>query len=104
MFSIRQKLMLGFSGLLVIVAVIGVMTIVQIRHLGDAIDVILRENYRSVVACQEMKEGLERVDSGIVFTFARGGGGCRRPAPGRGRHEALLEGFDGCDGQYHFTG
>ena len=57
MFSIRQKLMLGFGGLLVIVAVIGVMTILQIRHLGEAIDVILRENYRSVVACQEMKEG-----------------------------------------------
>ena len=69
MFSIRQKLMLGFGSLLVIVAGIGVMTIVQIRHLGEAIDVILRENYRSVVACQEMKESLERVDGGIVFTF-----------------------------------
>jgi len=68
-FSIRQKLMLGFGGLLVIVAVIGGMTILQIRHLGEAIDVILRENYRSVVACQEMKESLERVESGIVFTF-----------------------------------
>ena len=69
MFSIRQKLILGFGGLLVIVAGIGVMTIVQIRHLGEAIDIILRENYRSVVACQEMKESLERVDRGIVFTF-----------------------------------
>ena len=69
MFSIRQKLMLGFGGLLVIVAVIGVMTIVQIRQLGEAIEVILRENYRSVVACQEMKESLERVDRGILFTF-----------------------------------
>ena len=69
MFSIRQKLMLGFGGLLTIVAVIGVVTIVQIRHLGEAIEVILRENYRSVVACQQIKESLERVDRGIVFTF-----------------------------------
>jgi len=69
MFSIRQKLMLGFGGLLTIVAVIGVVTIIQIRHLGEAIEVILRENYRSVVACQQMKESLERVDRGIVFTF-----------------------------------
>ena len=69
MFSIRQKLMLGFGGLLAIVAGIGVMTILQIRHLGEAIDVILRENYRSVVACQEMKESLDRVDSGILFTY-----------------------------------
>jgi two-component system, NtrC family, sensor histidine kinase KinB len=69
MFSIRQKLLLGYGGLLVIVAVIGIMTIVQIRELGGAIDVILRENYRSVVACQNMKEAIERVDSGVVITF-----------------------------------
>jgi two-component system, NtrC family, sensor histidine kinase KinB len=69
MFSIRQKLLLGYGGLLAIVAVIGLVTIVQIRELGDSIDIILRENYRSVVACQEMKEAIERVDSGVVFTF-----------------------------------
>jgi signal transduction histidine kinase len=42
----------------------------QINQLGRAIDVILRENYRSVIACQEMKESLERIDSGVLFTFA----------------------------------
>jgi signal transduction histidine kinase len=70
MIGIRQKLMLGFGGLLGIVAVIGVMTMIQIGDLGQAIDVILKENYRSVVACQEMKESLERIDSGILFTIA----------------------------------
>jgi signal transduction histidine kinase/HAMP domain-containing protein len=70
MIGIRQKLMLGFGGLLSIVAVIGVLTMVQIGDLGRAIDVILKENYRSVVACQEMKESLERIDSGILFTLA----------------------------------
>ena len=89
MFSIRQKLILGFGGLLVIVAVIGVMTIVQIRHLGEAIDVILRENYRSVVACQEMKEAIERVDSGIVFTFL----GEEADADGRRQIEAGMKLF-----------
>jgi two-component system, NtrC family, sensor histidine kinase KinB len=70
MIGIRQKLMLGFGSLLGIVAVIGVMTMIQIGDLGRAIDVILKENYRSVVACQEMKESLERIDSGILFTIA----------------------------------
>jgi len=70
MVGIRQKLMLGFGGLLVIVAVIGVLTMLQISDLGQAIDVILKENYHSVVACQEMKESLERIDSGILFTLA----------------------------------
>ncbi|MGE5258213.1 MAG: ATP-binding protein, partial [Hyphomicrobiales bacterium] len=51
------------------VAIIGALTIAQIRHLGEAIDVILRENYRSVLACQEMKESLERTDSGVLFSF-----------------------------------
>ena len=69
MFSIRQKLFLGFGGLLAIVAVIGALTIAQIRHLGEAIDVIMRENFQSVMACQEMRESLERIDSGVLFTF-----------------------------------
>jgi len=70
MIGIRQKLMLGFGSLLGIVAAIGVLTMLQIEDLGRAIDVILKENYRSVVACQEMKESLERIDSGILFTLA----------------------------------
>lgn len=70
MIGIRQKLMFGFGGLLAVVAVIGALTMAQINNLGQAIDVILKENYRSVVACQNMKESLERMDSGILFTLA----------------------------------
>ncbi len=60
---------MGFGGLLLILLVVGIQSIVQFRDLGQSIDIILRENYRSVVACQEMKEALERMDSGIRFTF-----------------------------------
>jgi signal transduction histidine kinase len=67
--SLRQKLALGFGGLLVIIAAIGIHNITRITALGQTIDVILRENYRSVVACQEMKEALERMDSGAVFVL-----------------------------------
>ena len=70
MIGIRQKLVLGFGGLLAVIAVVGAMTMVQIDDLGKAIAMILRENYRSVVACQDMKESLERMDSGILFTLA----------------------------------
>jgi two-component system, NtrC family, sensor histidine kinase KinB len=66
MIGIRQKLILGFGGLLVVVGIIGVMTMAQISELGKAVDVILRENYRSVIACQDMKESLERLDSGFL--------------------------------------
>ena len=69
MLGIRQKLSLGFGGLLIIILIIGVQSIIQLTRLGVSIDVILRENYRSVIACQEMKEALERMDSGILFAL-----------------------------------
>ena len=67
MIGLRQKLSVGFGGLLVIILIIGVQSIIQLTKLGESIDVILRENYRSVIACQQMKEALERMDSGILF-------------------------------------
>jgi signal transduction histidine kinase len=69
MLGLRQKLALGFGGLLVIIAIIGVQSVLNLTKLGESIDVILRENYRSVIACQQMKEALERIDSGLLFTL-----------------------------------
>jgi two-component system, NtrC family, sensor histidine kinase KinB len=70
MIGIRQKILLGFSGMLAIVAVMGFLTVNQIDHLGTAIDVILRENYRSVIASQEMKEAIEKIDISLLSSFA----------------------------------
>jgi len=67
MFALRHKLLLGFGGLFLVIALIGIQGITKVTDLGDAIDVILRENYRSVIACQAMKESLERMDSGAQF-------------------------------------
>ncbi len=67
MFGLRQRLSLGFSGLLVIILLIGIQGIREITELGPSIDVILRENYRSVIACQHMNEALERMDDGALF-------------------------------------
>src|SRR5512134_1820170 len=65
--TLRQKLALGFGGLLLIIAAVGVLSVFQFRELGRAVGVVLRENYESILACQEMKESLERMDSGAVF-------------------------------------
>lgn len=69
MLGIRQKISLGFGGLLLIIIVIGSQSITQLDRLGDSIDVILRENYRSVIACLQMEESLERMDTGALFTL-----------------------------------
>jgi NtrC-family two-component system sensor histidine kinase KinB len=77
MLGLRQKISLGFGALLVIIIVIGTQSLLHLSRLGASIDVILRENYRSVIACQQMKEALERIDSGTLFVLlghAREGG------------------------------
>ncbi len=70
MIGLRTKLTIGFGSIMVIVAGIGLLIMAQLSVLGEAIDVILRENYKSVIACQNMKEALERIDSGILITIA----------------------------------
>lgn len=66
----RTKLILGFAGMLAILIAVGVESITLLDELGGSIDVILRENYTSVVACERMKEALERMDSGALFALA----------------------------------
>lgn len=69
-FGLRGKLALGFAGLLALLFLVGAQSISMLQRLGGSIDVILRENYKSVVAAQEMKEALERIDSGALFALA----------------------------------
>jgi two-component system, NtrC family, sensor histidine kinase KinB len=69
MLGLRHKLILGFGVLLAILLAVGGQSISYLSRLGESIDVILRENYRSVIACQQMKEALERIDSGLLFTL-----------------------------------
>lgn len=69
MLGLRQKITLGFCGLLAILLIIGIQGILNITRLGGSVDVILKENYTSVIACQRMKEALERIDSGLLFTL-----------------------------------
>ena len=70
MLGLRHKLLLGFGGLLLIIALIGLQSITKVTTLGGAIDVILKENYQRVLACQDMKESLERMDSGALFILS----------------------------------
>lgn len=66
-FTLRQKLLAIFCFFLLIASLIGIQSINYFKQLGKSIDVILRENYRSVLACQQMKEALERIDSGTLY-------------------------------------
>jgi NtrC-family two-component system sensor histidine kinase KinB len=67
--TLHRRLLLGIAPLLLILLAVGIYAIFLFSRLGGAIDVILRENYRSVVAAQNMKEAAERMDSGLLFTL-----------------------------------
>ncbi|NTU96279.1 MAG: cell wall metabolism sensor histidine kinase WalK [Chlorobiaceae bacterium] len=70
MIGIRQKILLGYGGILLIVAVMGFLTVTRIDRLGSAVDVILRENYRSVVASQKMMETIDKIDTALLSSLA----------------------------------
>jgi len=66
----RKRILKGLIPLLGLLIAIGCYAIVLFFRLGGAIDTILRENYASVVASQNMKESAERMDSALFFTLA----------------------------------
>jgi signal transduction histidine kinase len=47
-----------------------VFSVVAISYLGSHSQTILKDNYRSVLAAQRMKEAIERMDSGALFIVA----------------------------------
>lgn len=67
--TLQTKLLIGIAPLLVIMIGLGLWAVVMFTRLGNNIDVILRENYRSVLAAEGMKESLERVDSSLLFAI-----------------------------------
>ena len=60
--GIRTKLVIAFAGLLLIVAAVGVLSIHTLNESSQAIQRILRENYDSVAACDNLKVALEKMD------------------------------------------
>jgi signal transduction histidine kinase len=65
--TLNRRLLLGTAPVLLIFLAVGIYAIFLFSKLGGAIDVILRENYQSVVASQNMKESAERMDSGLLL-------------------------------------
>jgi signal transduction histidine kinase len=69
-FSLRGRIFLTPAPLLVLLAVLGSAGAWLLYHLGGRIDVILRENYESVIAMEQLNEALERIDSSFQFAIA----------------------------------
>jgi signal transduction histidine kinase len=66
--SLHTRLRLGLGAIAVVLALFSVAAVLSLNRLGGAVATILKENYASVVACENMKEALERQDSAAQFT------------------------------------
>ncbi|HEY0791279.1 MAG TPA: ATP-binding protein [Chthoniobacterales bacterium] len=66
----KRQILIGLLPILCLFAGVGLYAIVLFRDLGGKIDVILKENYRSVLAGEAMKEGLARMDSAVFLALA----------------------------------
>ena len=65
--SLRKKILLGYSITLVLMGLVIGWAVLNLASLGKASEAILRENYRSIDAAENMIDNLERQDSEILL-------------------------------------
>lgn len=68
--SLKSQLLISHLVLVAILSVLLAGAVTEFSHLGQSIDRIVRDNYDSVIAAENMKETLERQDSAATFFLA----------------------------------
>ena len=69
--NLRNKLLLSFLIFIAALVALGVWSALSLRELGEVSRRIISSNYDSVVAAQDMKESLERMDSAALFLLLK---------------------------------
>ena len=65
--TLRKKIFIGYGISLVLMVLVLVWAFINLWDLGQASDVILRENYKSILAAENMVYSIERQDSAILL-------------------------------------
>jgi len=68
--SLKKKLQFSYGRLILVILSTCLWGIYHFARLGRAVDTILVNNYKSIVAAENMKEALERQDSAVLFWSA----------------------------------
>ncbi|MBI4776066.1 MAG: HAMP domain-containing protein [Deltaproteobacteria bacterium] len=67
--ALKKKILIGYGFAFALMALVVAWAVTNLVSLGKASDAILRENYRSILAAENMVDALERQDSGILLLF-----------------------------------
>jgi signal transduction histidine kinase len=62
---VKRRIFFGLAPIFVLIVAMGAYAVFLFAKFGIQVDVALRENYRSVIAAQKMKESAESMDSGL---------------------------------------
>jgi NtrC-family two-component system sensor histidine kinase KinB len=65
--SFRVRILLGYGAAIVIIAIVFGWSVANVRTLGLASESILKENYKSILAAENMINDLERQDSLLLY-------------------------------------
>jgi NtrC-family two-component system sensor histidine kinase KinB len=68
--TLRKKIFIGYGITLILMVLVLVWAFINLWQLGQASDAILRENYKSILAAENMVYAIERQDSAILLVFA----------------------------------
>src|SRR5437867_3717415 len=86
--NLRTRITLTLVPLFALLALLGAAGIFLLSRLGNRIDLILRENYDSVLFMKDLNEALERIDSSFAFQLI---GEAERA---RGQYDASWQKFE----------
>ncbi len=65
--KLRSKILIGYSVVLTLVILVCGWGVINLRRLGRASEAILEENYRSILAAENMIDAIERQDSAVLL-------------------------------------
>ncbi|MDQ7784359.1 MAG: ATP-binding protein [Desulfomonilaceae bacterium] len=67
--TLKKKILIGYGVSLVFMGLVVAWAVTNLVSLGKATDAILSENYRSIIAAENMVDALERQDSAVLLVF-----------------------------------
>jgi NtrC-family two-component system sensor histidine kinase KinB len=67
--TLKKKILLGYGVAFVLMGLVVAWAVVNLVSLGKASHAILQENYRSILAAENMLDSLDQQDSGLLLMF-----------------------------------